>query len=288
MLENRRLAGKLRPVSRLLVTGGSGFIGRHTLEELRANPLANCDVITWDRTTVGSILSETAFEEALKYQRPDAVLHLAWSPTQSDAYQSNPQNAEWAVATAHFARRCIEAGIWFLATGSAADDPLDQTHASPYSEAKRRLRREIESLQNGGRITWLRPQYVVSVADRRPRLIREFLEQTVDSGFALLNPTQRLDFIHVEDVASGITATLRNGLTGVVELGSGYLHSPEQVLEAVRSLQSDRLPAVRDGGLERSGLPPEALLRLGWVPSATHEFFGDFPTNVPQPSRESG
>jgi GlcNAc-P-P-Und epimerase len=72
-------------ITSVLITGGSGFIGRHVIERLKSRGL---DVFNFDLNpcpdsgslsgeVVGDICDEAATERAFAMARPDVVLHLA-------------------------------------------------------------------------------------------------------------------------------------------------------------------------------------------------------------------
>lgn len=223
---------------------------------------------------MGSLLNQSDRRAVLDALRPTAVLHLAWSGTQSDNYEQAAENREWATSSISFARECLDSGAWFLAAGSAADTAGDPSFQSPYSAAKRQFRAEAQALQTVGRFTWLRPQYVVSIEDRRPRVVRAYLDRPSGAVLELADPDVELDFIHVGDVASAIAATIENGLTGTVDLGSGSLHSVSELLAAVdRSLDGETASGASSPD-RPSATRPDRLFDLGWQPLCTRALFG--------------
>ncbi len=261
--------------SRLLITGATGLIGRHLLAVLAASTQAPGEVIPWDRVAMGSLLRASDQRAAIDVVRPTVLLHLAWSSTQTDDYDVALENYDWASSGIELARECINRGIWFIATGSAADTVGDGSFQSPYSAAKRQFRSEVQALSARGRTTWLRPQYVVSIEDRRPRVVRAYLDRGPGSGFKLLDPDRRVDFIHVDDVASGIALAIEHGLTGTVDLGSGTLHSARELLAALDRFTSPEASRGSSRTPSASLTRPDRLLDLGWQPVRTQALFGD-------------
>jgi nucleoside-diphosphate-sugar epimerase len=260
---------------RLLITGATGFLGNHVMATLGQADSRDLTVIPWDRQKMGDIRNREQRIAVLKEHRPDVVLHLAWSSTKHDNYQEDPDNSSWGVLGVDLLHECLELGSWYIAAGSAADVTGDPRFDSSYSDAKRYLRSVVEPYALSGQATWLRPQFLVSLADQRPRVVRQYFQRPSGSDFQMKNPDAEFDFVEVRDVAQGIATTIRNGLTGVVDLGSGYLHSVAELVAAV-DLVEDTTPKfttpVTTPVKSQSGM--ERLLRAGWGPIHTRELFG--------------
>ena len=260
---------------RLLITGATGFLGSHVMATLAAADWGGSTVISWDRQMMGDLRDRKSRLAELRKHRPDVVLHLAWSSTKSHAYHEDPENSSWGALSADLLHECLKMGSWYIATGSAADVPEDSGYSSPYSDAKRYLRSIIEPYALSGQATWLRPQFVVSLADQRPRVIRQYFQRPAGSDFRIKNPDAEFDFVEVRDVAQGIATTISNGITGVVDLGSGYLHSVAELVATIDAVEgatpnlttSDAVPVKSESEMEQ-------LLRAGWKPIHTRELFG--------------
>ena len=228
---------------------------------------------------MGDLLLQQNREKALSRVRPQAVLHLAWFSTNGDFYQEDPSNAHWGQASSSFLVECLQRGIRFMAIGSAADVQGDPAFDSPYSTAKRHFRLAFEGLRESREVTWLRPQYVVSFEDKRPRVVRAYLQRRPGSSFKLDSPDAELDFIHVADVASGIRLSIENGVTGIVDIGSGSLHSVSELITAAErwalgSAVTSPHPSRPRPSQNRSAV----LAQLGWRPTRTQALFGDTST----------
>lgn len=256
--------------STVLVTGASGFLGKHIMNELRSSR-DYLNVVPWDRQLFGDLLSDDARTAVLSTLRPNAVLHLAWAHTGAKDYEYSNENFTWADTSSRFAQECVERGIWFLAAGSAADLPDDPNFSSPYSYAKRSFRESVEALR--GETTWFSPQFVFSLQDARPRILNAFLAAGCDASFVLSEPHRYWDFIHVEDVARGVKKILTKRLTGRLYVGTGIYRSNLDLLTAAEA-------QVTGTGLRRelskpgkAPFTPEDLIREFWEPIATNRFF---------------
>jgi len=267
-------------VQRILVTGATGFIGKHVTALMDQQSEKDLDFTAWDRLSMGDLLQDSNRQFELEKLAPHVVLHLAWSTTANDRYDEGSAHAVWTEESLKFMNECLRRKIWFVATGSAVDAKDDKTNATPYARAKRELRSVVEASQDLGNVTLLRPQYIVSIEDERPRVVREYLRSKSKETFELSNPSVELDFIHVSDVASGIKVVIDNGATGTVDIGSGSLHKVSELISAVEISRSGR--AIDTDPIKRSPRTStaraEALRGLGWTPIHTHKLFGEVAT----------
>lgn len=251
----------------VLVTGATGFLGRHVLGQIR-----HLHVVPWTREAFGDLLEEAARRKALERVGPNAVLHLGWAHTGRADYELTDEHEAWTDASLSLASTCAERGIWFLGCGSAADGPNDLRFTTPYARAKQRLRHEILNLD--GRITWLSPQFVFSYAERRPRLLAAYLEAAQNNEpFFVAHAENLRDFIHVVDVASGVASVLDHGLRGRVYLGSGTERSPQALVAAAANWGNLHPRPGIGAPPRRADETPKQLEVVGWRPTKTDAFF---------------
>lgn len=258
------------------MTGAGGFLGRHLMNLVESSDAFETQFVRWDRERYGSLLFPRNRRLVLDRISPTAVIHLAWAPTGVTNYQHSPANTEWASATHEFIDECTEREIWLIATGSAVDGHQSSSRLTPYGEAKQLLRDYVAGLiQSGARITWVRPQYVVSLAEARPSVLRSFLQARGASTFEPRNPDEALDFIEVRDVASAFQTTISGNLMGQVYVGSGHLHTVRQLLSAAKSRLEGAIPAPLTDIIYPARESPSTLVSHGWVPLHTAALFGE-------------
>lgn len=257
---------------RILITGADGFVGRQVLRAMvTAGSSPSWAIVPWDRMADGDLLDPDAARGAVARHQPDAFLHLAWLQTGVAGYERDPANQEWAEAALQVIEVCAATGTWFLGTGTGLETDVG-AEATPYLEAKQRIRRRLETSPSTLAWTWLRPRWIVSRSERRPRVLRAALE-AADRGevFAPSNPGVCLDFIDVHDVATAIVRVLEADLRGVQDIGSGRLRTVASLLRAAGCQTS--------GPFAEADAPPspslEALRSAGWSATATACLFDE-------------
>lgn len=147
-----------------------------------------------------------------------------------------------------------------------------ESSGSIYVDSKHQTRLLCDAHLPSELFAWIRPYWIFSLADRRPRIMRQALTAS-DTGalFYPQHPSRLLDFIEVRDVASAFTLIAVHRLTGNQDVGSGSLHS----IRALLSCAGVRLGA---GDAAFQDVAPHKavvtrLTRLGWRPTHTTNFF---------------
>lgn len=230
-------------MKRLLITGASGFLGRHCLE-LLAN--GNSDVHAISRESGirpetnlvfwhgCDLLSPGASTKLLARLRPTHLLHLAWYAVPGKFWEA-PENKLWIQASEELMRSFAEnGGERFVGAGSCAEygrhagecresvTPLKPD--SFYGECKVAFQEKLDQLsqQSGVSIAWGRVFFLYGPFEAPSRVVPYVIRALLSGRRALCSSgSQVVDFLHVRDVASAFVTLLGEDVTGPVNIGSG-------------------------------------------------------------------
>ncbi len=279
---------------RVLVTGGSGFIGSHVVDKLR---LRGYEPVIYDlrpspwhepgsvETVLGSITDREALERAL--QGCDAVAHLAAVADVNDVH-AEPEDAErvnarGTVAVLEAARRSGVKRIVYASTiwvySDCAGEEVDEDTLLPppshlYTSTKLAGELYCKAYQElyGIDYTILRFGIPYGPRAREAAVIPAFVNKAFKGEPLTLagDGSQSRRFVYVEDLADGVAAGLDEvALNRVYNLASDETVTIKQIAETVKEIIGDveivHMPA-RPGDFGGKLVSSERAEReLGWT-----------------------
>ncbi len=280
---------------RVLVTGGSGFIGAHLCHKLgrvgaevhatSRGQQAENDSLAWHQI---DLADGGAVDKLIDKLRPEIVFHLASHVAGAREVELVAPTFEANLAsTVHLLTAVHRLGCRrFIQVGSLEEpepgEPL-AVPSSPYAAAKMAASayaRMFHALY-GTPVVLARLFMVYGPAQKDLRKLIPYLILELLRGRQpkLSSGGREIDWIYVEDVVDGlILAAERDGNEGRrVDLGSGRLVTIRKVVETLyRRLAPGELPpfgSLPDRTMEqvRSARSAESYERLGWRPRTSLE-----------------
>ena len=229
-------------MTRVLVIGARGFIGRSATDELvrRGHEVHALTSSADEPATRGiqwhhaDLLAGDGCRRILDDVRPTHLLHLAWV-TAVGTFWTDPSNEPWFRASRQLirdfascgGRRVVAAGTcaeYDWSTAGVCDEASTPLRpATPYGRWKDALRQELETATGGvASSAWARVFWLYGPGEPRSRLVPSIAINLLRGEPALCSSgTQRRDFSFVADVAAAMVQLLDSDVRGAVNVASG-------------------------------------------------------------------
>ena len=243
-------------MEKVLITGASGFVGRHCLAPLlrhadEVHAVARSAELDGAGVQVHAVdlLDGQQVTALLARVKPTHLLHLAWIATPG-VYWTSPQNRDWVHASVHLVRRFVaEGGRGAVLAGSCAE--YDWTRGichesdtllkpvSLYGASKNALRDRVQSLAEQAGLSWAWGRlFFLYGPHEHPRRLAASVIRSLLAGMPAdcSSGTQRRDLLHVGDTAAAIVALLRSEVQGAVNIASGEAVAVGKVVERIAAL----------------------------------------------------
>lgn len=232
-------------MKKVLVTGASGFIGRHSLSALKKRGFDVVAVSSQSRDNAGWVQCDLLQSPArlIEHIAPTHLLHFAWEATPGQ-YWSSLKNLQWLKSSIDLletfgkngGKRAVLAGTcaeydWNL---SAFSENSPCVPHSLYGSCKSALHSVLGPLakQLGFSQAWGRIFYLYGPHEYSQRFVPSVIQGLIrGTKIPCSHGNQVRDFLHVEDVADAFAVLLDSDVEGAVNIGSGMGVSLRQVID---------------------------------------------------------
>lgn len=259
-------------MKRVLITGATGFIGRHCLAPLRARgfevhavhharPIPSDAAVRWHAC---DLLADGAAHALIAEIAPTHMLHLAWYAVPGK-YWTSRENLAWVRASLALYQAFVAGGGARVVIGGTAAE-YDWSHgvcrerSTPlqprtyYGTCKHALAELVtaDAALAGVSAAWARFFFLYGPHEYPERLIASVIRALLRGDTARTSPgTQARDFLHVADAAVATVALLDSAVEGPVNIASGTARTVKSLVERVAAL-------IGTGRLELGALPPDS------------------------------
>ena len=288
-------------MKKVLLTGASGFIGRHTIPLMiesgyevhaifhTAQPLFKQDKsLFWHKC---NLLNTNQQRSLLAEVKPTHLLHFAWYTTPGK-YWVSLENLRWIQASLEILMNFVdEGGKRVVLAGTCAEYDWNYGYCSEgitltrpqtlYGTCKNSLQEILSQFSNQTGISsaWGRIFFLYGPYEAKNRLVPSVITSLLqDRPARCSHGNQIRDFLHVKDVASAFVSLLDSNVEGPINIASGQPVALKTIIYTIGDLLGKK-HLVELGALPPPENEPPFLVadvrkitqQVGWKPKITLE-----------------
>ncbi len=281
-------------MKRVLLTGATGFIGRHCLPSLLASgyevhavssnsPPKTLPGVQWHQT---DLLDAKQVVKLVTGVQPTHLLHFAWFVVPGK-YWTSLENLRWVQASLDLldafassgGERVVMAGScteydWKYGYCSEQTTPL--IPSALYGSCKHALQIMLNTFakQIGISAAWGRIFFLYGPHEHPARLVASVIRSLLNNEPARCSHGNQIrDFLYVQDVADAFVALLESDVSGPVNIGSGHPVALKDIICKIAK-EVNRQDLIQLGALPTSANEPPLLVadvsrlsnEVSWVP----------------------
>lgn len=264
---------------RVLLTGATGFIGKHCLKRLQE---MGCETYAVS-SKEADLLEQSQVRSMMAKVRPTHLLHCAWYVEHGKFWNAS-QNANWVQGSLNLVHSFLDTGgKRLVVTGTCAEyewgHPLCSEKSTPllpasyYGVCKNALRSILEHYQ-GLDWAWGRIFYPFGPYEKKTRFVPSIIEAIKQKSPATYSGGERVrDFLYAEDIADALVTLLTSDVQGPINIASGAPCTISALCEHIAQ-QLDGLDYLQSNTAPLPPNDPPVLLadvtrlnhELGWRP----------------------
>ena len=269
-------------MNKILITGASGFIGKHLIPKLINEGF---EVIEINRKD-GDVANEITWE---KFPQSDLVIHLAGKSFVPDSWQDPGTfikcNLLGTVSALNYCRK-HNAGLIFLSSylyGNPTYLPIPENapllDANPYALSKHLAEDVCQFFSRNFNIdiTIFRPFNVYGPYQSRDFLIPSIIRQIKNNEPIKVKDLEpKRDYIYINDLVSAIIAAVKNHKGfHIYNMGSGTSYSVKELINEIQSVMGSQLDVYSEEVRRKDEIMDTiadislAGKELGWTPKWT-------------------
>jgi len=263
----------------IIVTGGSGFIGRHCLEELVNK---NYEVHVLGRSSIASITrvnwhSVDLFDlskvsDLMGLIKPNYLMHLAWE-VEPGLNLNSDNNEKWYNLSKEIIKIFYQnQGERVLVSGSGFEYDLYQKRLNEndtplipnneYGKNKKKLFSFIQNYANehNSSYVWARIFFAYGPGQKSQSLLPYVISRIIENNkVETTDGNQQYDYIYIKDVATALVLLLECNYNGAVNVSTGnVIKLKDMVLRIAKYFNKENL--LLFGAINRPVGTPDYIL----------------------------